>query len=70
MRRSYEAPRVLSLPLALTTAENHWAVAAAVAAIVGVPVAIVLSVCSSCGTLQSVTDCYNTMVTWISGGYC
>jgi hypothetical protein len=29
-----------------------------------------LAVCSSCGTIGSVVDCYNTVVTVFGGGYC
>jgi hypothetical protein len=29
-----------------------------------------IGVCRSCSTIGSLTDCYNTLVTTLSGGYC
>jgi hypothetical protein len=54
--------------------DSEWiivlGVAALVAAVLGIAVAIVLAVCNFCGTLGSYWACYNTMISWLRGGWC
>ena len=65
----YAEPRLLSISRP-SAVENQWAVAAVVAAILGIAVAIVLAVCAFCGTLGSWWSCLNTMWHWLGGGWC
>jgi hypothetical protein len=67
---AYEAPRFVSLPTASRDVDNEWAIAAFVAALLGIAIAIVLAVCAFCGTLGSWWSCYWTMVSWIQGYWC
>ena len=70
----YSAPLVVSRSQGLDVVESEWVivlgVAALVAAVLGIAVAVVLSVCAFCGTLGSYWSCYWTMVTWLEGYYC
>jgi len=66
----YAAPRLVSLPAAPASVENEIQIAILVAAVLGIAVLIVLSVCNFCGTLGSYWACYWTMVTWLWGWWC
>ena len=70
MVNAYAAPRLVSLPSSPAAVENEWAIAAFVAAILGIALAVVLAVCAFCGTLGSWWSCYHTMVSWIQGYWC
>ena len=70
MVNSYAAPKLVSPPASVAPVENEIAIAALVAAILGIYVAIVLAVCNFCGTLGSLWACYWTMVTWSWGWWC
>jgi hypothetical protein len=70
----YRAPLVVSSSKGPRAVDSEWpivlAVAAVVAAILGIAVAVVLAVCTFCGTLGSINACYNTMLHWLRGGWC
>ena len=65
----YRAPEIQALP-GKESVDSEWGVAGVVAAILGIAVSIVLAVCGFCGTLGSVSACYNTMTTWLQGAWC
>jgi energy-converting hydrogenase Eha subunit A len=70
----YTAPRVVSRSKGREVVDSEWVivlgVAAVVASLLGIAVAIVLSVCYFCGTLGSITACYWTMVSWLNFNWC
>ena len=70
----YRAPRVVSQSKARDVVDSEWiivlGVAALVAAVLGIAVMIVVSVCQFCGTLGSYSACYWTIVTWLRGYWC
>ena len=65
MVNAYAAPRLMSLPAVPASVGNEIAIAALVAAILGLALMLVLAVCNFCGTLGSWWTCYWTMVHWI-----
>ena len=70
----YAAPRLVSRSKGRDVVDSEWiiilGIAALVAAVLGIGVMIVLSVCQFCGTLGSYSACYWTMVTWLWGYWC
>jgi H+/Cl- antiporter ClcA len=70
----YSAPLVLSRSRGRDVVDSEWVivlgVAALVAAVLGIAVMVVVSVCQFCGTLGSYSACYWTMVTWLWGYWC
>ena len=63
---TYVAPRAGASTAEVAVVDAEW-VAAIVAAILGIAVAIVIAVCSECGTMSSVSACLETMRRWING---
>jgi energy-converting hydrogenase Eha subunit A len=70
----YSAPLLVARSKGRAVVDSEWVialgVAALVAAVLGIAVMIVLSVCQFCGTLGSYSACYWTMLTWLWGYYC
>jgi H+/Cl- antiporter ClcA len=70
----YSAPLIVSRSKGRDVVDSEWiivlGIAALVAAVLGIAVMIVLSVCQFCGTLGSYSACYWTMLTWLWGYYC
>ena len=70
----YTSPHVVSWSKRQEVVDSEWvialAIAGVVAAILGIAVAIVLSVCAFCGTLGSISACLWTMTTWSWGWWC
>jgi uncharacterized membrane protein len=71
---AYTAPLIVSRSQGRDVVDSEWiivlGIAALVAAVLGIAVAVVLAVCSFCGTLGSYSACYWTMLTWLWGYYC
>jgi H+/Cl- antiporter ClcA len=70
----YRAPRVVSWSKGREVVDSEWiivlGVAALVAAVLGIAVMVVVSVCQFCGTLGSYSACYWTMISWLHGYWC
>ena len=70
----YRAPLIVSSSKGPGAVDSEWpivlGVAAIVAALLGIAVGVVVSVCAFCGTLGSVGACYNTMTSWLQGYWC
>lgn len=71
---AYTAPRLVSRSKGRDIVDSEWVIVLAIVGIVatllGVAVAIVLSVCYFCGTLGSISACYWTMVSWLNWNWC
>ena len=71
---AYRAPRVVSWSKGREVVDSEWVivlgVAALVAAVLGIAVMVVVSVCQFCGTLGSYSACYGTMISWLRGYWC
>lgn len=74
MVNAYTAPLVVSRSQRREVVDSEWVivlgVAALVAAVLGIAVMVVVSVCQFCGTLGSYSACYWTIVSWLHGGWC
>jgi hypothetical protein len=70
----YTAPRLVSRSKGRDVVDSEWiivlAVAGVVATLLGIAVAVVLSVCYFCGTLGSIWACYWTMISWLTFHWC
>ncbi len=66
MVNAYAAPRLLYAPTPADV-DNEWVVAAAVAAILALPLAVVIFICSVCGA-RSFWDCYWDVINWWGPG--
>lgn len=70
MVNAYAPPALLSAPTDLDS-DNEWlavaAIAAAVAAILALPLSVVIFICSVCGA-RSFTACYNDVINWWGAG--
>jgi H+/Cl- antiporter ClcA len=70
----YSAPLVVSRSRGRDVVDSEWVivlgVAALVAAVLGIAVMVVVSVCQFCGTLGSYSACYWTMISWLRGYWC
>jgi hypothetical protein len=67
MIEAYVSPRLEASTAELAVVDEEW-VATIVAAALGIAVAIVIAVCTSCGAMSSVSGCYNTMKRWLTTG--
>ncbi len=67
MVAAYEAPRILALPDRVAVVDNEVAVAALVAAILAIPLAVVIFICSVCSA-RSFWACYWAVINWWGPG--
>lgn len=63
----YVAPRIVSVPDDRESFDSEWAIAAAVAAILALPIGIVLAICAICGA-RSFWTCLNAVLHFFGRG--